>query len=145
MLRLRSSQLKAIHEHAAKAYPQECCGIFIGNHKSSDAIVEECRPALNINHERAHDRYLIDPKDLLKAEKDARGLGQEVLGYYHSHPDHPASASATDSAQSWESYVYLIVSVRNGVPAEMAAYVRDAGASVGAGVKLIPQDLVILP
>jgi len=144
MLRLRSSQLKAIHEHASQTYPQECCGIFIGSRDAGGAQGEECRPALNVNFERLADRYLIDPKDLLKAEKDARARGLEVLGYYHSHPDHPARPSSTDSAQSWESYVYLILSVQNGRPAEMAAYVRDSGSS-GAQAKLIPQDLVVLP
>src|SRR5258708_4441267 len=137
MLKLRSFQLKAIHEHASKAYPNECCGIFIGRRDAGDSLVEECRPAGNINTERAQDRYLIDPKDLLKAEKDARAKGLEVLGYYHSHPDHPAMASSTDSAQSWESYVYLILSVQNGVPAEAAAYGRD---SKSPEPKLIPQD-----
>ena len=65
-----------------------------------------------------------------------------MLGYYHSHPDHPAQASATDSAQSWESYVYLILSVRGGQPAEVAAYVRDPQSNEP---KLIPQDFVVIP
>lgn len=144
MLRLRGFQLKAIHEHASRTYPQECCGIFIGGHDAGDVVVEECRPASNMNLERLEDRYFIDPKDLLKAEKDARALDLEVVGYYHSHPDHPAFASVTDSAKSWEPYVYFILSVRNGVPAEMAAYVRDP-ASSNNEPKLIPQEMVVFP
>jgi proteasome lid subunit RPN8/RPN11 len=142
MLRLRQSQLQAIHSHATQAYPHECCGIFIGTRRDAYEDVEECRPATNINTERAADRYLIDPKDLLQAEKDSRLAGKEVLGYYHSHPDHPAMASATDSEASWESYVYLIVSVRQGKVTESAAYQRDPAS---AKPSLIPQDFVVIP
>ena len=142
MLKLRTAQLKAIHHHASQSYPSECCGIFLGKREAGYEVVEECRPANNINVERAQDRYLIDPKDLLQSEKDARAKGWEVLGYYHSHPDHPALASATDSAQSWEAYVYLILSVQKGVPAEAAAYVRESGSQEP---KLIPQDFVVIP
>ncbi len=142
MLRLKNSQLRSIHAHASKDYPKECCGIFLGIRSAGTETVEEVRPATNIETSRAADRYLIDPADLLKAEKDARVSGWEVLGYYHSHPDHPALASATDSAASWEGYDYLILSVQKGVPAETACYRRDL---TSVEPRLIPQDFVVIP
>ncbi|MES2200758.1 MAG: M67 family metallopeptidase [candidate division FCPU426 bacterium] len=142
MLRLRRSQIESIHAHATTEYPHECCGIFLGKRGDSGDLVEECRRATNIEPERAADRYLIDPAALLRAEKDARAQGLEVLGYYHSHPDHPALASATDSARSWEGYAYMILSVQSGRPAEMACYVRDPSSEAP---RLIPQDFVVIP
>jgi proteasome lid subunit RPN8/RPN11 len=81
----------------------------------------------NANTERAADRYLLDPLDQLKVEKDARARGLDVVGYYHSHPDHPSRASATDLAQSWEGLLYLILAVQGGKPAGLQGWWRDPG------------------
>jgi proteasome lid subunit RPN8/RPN11 len=138
MLQISAELLAQIHGHAGEAYPNECCGIFFGKRNGPMRIVAGLRRAGNLNVERAKDRYLMDPKDQLAAEKEARAKNLEVLGYYHSHPDHPARPSATDNAQSWENISYLILSVQGGRPAEAASFTRDASQS-----ELLSEDLVI--
>ena len=107
MLRLAAPARQALEAHAAKGYPSEVCGILLGRGEQ----ISEAQPAANLNTERAHDRYQLDPQDQLRIEKDARARGLEVLGYYHSHPDHPAQPSATDLELSWEGVHYLIIAV----------------------------------
>ncbi|MEK7841227.1 MAG: M67 family metallopeptidase [Deltaproteobacteria bacterium] len=96
--------------HAKKAYPHECCGALIGKGKS----VAKARLMENINKDRANDRYEINPKELLKIEKEASLDRQEVIGFYHSHPDHPDRPSAFDRERAWACYSYIIISVQNG-------------------------------
>ena len=113
----------ALRGHAEAGYPHEVCGILLGR----DGRALEARPCGNRNTERAHDRYQMDPQDQLRIEKEARQRDLDVLGYYHSHPDHPAQASATDNQLSWEGVYYLIVAVRDGKVADQRAWWRDPG------------------
>jgi proteasome lid subunit RPN8/RPN11 len=138
MLEISAGLLAQIRAHAGETYPHECCGILLGTCESGLRKVRELRRAKNINTERSQDRYLMDPQDQLAAEKHARAQELEVIGYYHSHPDHPAQASATDSAQSWENVSYLIVSVKNGSPAAEASFSRDASQNL-----LQPEEWVV--
>lgn len=103
--------LQTIERHASIIYPQECCGVLIGRCHSGATFVER---VLSVGNEREgdrHDRYLISPETVLAAHKEARALGLEVVGYYHSHPDHPAEPSGFDLEQAWPEVSYLIVSV----------------------------------
>ena len=68
----------------------------------------------NLNTERAHDRFELDPRDYMRADKQARAAGLDIIGIYHSHPDHPAQPSETDRAAAWEGYSYVIVAVNGG-------------------------------
>ncbi len=100
------------------SYPFEACGVMIGRIETSlDAssarqtvVVEDVFHARNLSTERARDRFLLDPKDHLAAVRVARRRGLEVVGFWHSHPDHPARPSATDLEAAWEDHSYLIVS-----------------------------------
>ncbi len=92
-------------------YPNETCGLLLGQMKEGIARVHEVLTARNLNRERPGDRYELDPRDLLRAEHRARLLGLEVMGIWHSHPDHPAEPSETDRAGAWEGWSYLILSV----------------------------------
>ena len=103
--------LQTIGRHAAITYPNECCGVLIGRCHSGATFVER---VLSVGNEREgdrHDRYLISPETVLAAHKEARALGLEVVGYYHSHPDHPAEPSGLDLEQAWPGVSYLIVSI----------------------------------
>lgn len=111
MLRIPKSELRTIQAHARESYPHECCGILVGTQQNSEKTVARAIRAQNLNTERAQDRYLLDPKAQMQAEREAREAGQQVLGFYHSHPDHPALPSGTDNEQSWPEYSYLIVKV----------------------------------
>ncbi|MHB8572401.1 MAG: M67 family metallopeptidase [Candidatus Dormibacteria bacterium] len=113
---------RQFREHAREAYPDECCGILVGRGGERCEVLE-AHPANNLNTERAHDRYLLDPRDFLRVTWSAESRGLEVVGFYHSHPDHPAQPSETDRAAAWVPYVYLIQSVVQGEPADARAWV----------------------
>ncbi len=119
--------LEEISAHGEEGYPQEICGVLVGPRGSSR--VTEARRASNIVVDRATDRYEIDPRDLLRIQRDCDERGLDVLGYYHSHPDHPAQPSVTDASRAWAGPVYVIVSVveRRAVLANAFIAQRDGG------------------
>jgi proteasome lid subunit RPN8/RPN11 len=95
---LSPRHLQAIRRHAASSYPEECCGVLIG-HAGDGAAATLVERILSVSNEREdsrHNRYVISPETILAAQKEARGLGLEIVGYYHSHPDHPARPSEFD-------------------------------------------------
>lgn len=99
-----------IISHAKASYPHEGCGVLVGKNKN----VAKIYPVENINKERANDRYEIDPKALLLVEKEAKKDSLEVVGFFHSHPDHPDRPSEFDRQRAWPFYSYVIVAVQNG-------------------------------
>jgi proteasome lid subunit RPN8/RPN11 len=94
-------------------------------------------PAGNVIGERARDRYLVDPKDQFKAEKQAREQGLEVLGFYHSHPGHPPVPSSTDQELSWQGYQYLIVGIQPEAEPVWRCWQRGAGDGVFEEVPVV--------
>jgi proteasome lid subunit RPN8/RPN11 len=126
-LRLSPPAWDSVQRHAESGYPNEVCGVLIGR-LGAEPLAAEAHPCANVNKERARDRYLMDPQEQMRLEKDARARGLDVLGYYHSHPDHPAQASATDNQLSWEGVHYLIVAVRDGKVVDHKAWWRDSGS-----------------
>ena len=114
--------LHTIGGHASITYPKECCGVLIGRCHSGATFVER---VLSVGNEREGDRpdrYLISPETVLAAHKEARALGLEVVGYYHSHPDHPAEPSGLDLEQAWPEVSYLIVSVEQRKVADVRSW-----------------------
>lgn len=97
---------------AREDYPREACGVLIGRQTETEVAIADVVCARNLNTERARDRFELDPRDLLRASERALSLGLEVVGIWHTHPDHPARPSETDRAQAWEAWIYLIVPVR---------------------------------
>ena len=124
-LRLPDALLEEIRRHGAAAYPAECCGAMVGRSGGTDAKeVVRLWPAVNRRTDDPH-RYLIAPDDLRRLEREVQREGLEIVGYYHSHPDHPAEPSAYDAAHAWPWYSYLIVRVEQGQPREAASYTLD--------------------
>lgn len=124
--------LHAIGLHAASAYPEECCGILIGRllERTEDAsegtLVERILSAQNARPDRRNDRFLIEPETVLAAHREARAASLDIVGYYHSHPDHPAEPSEFDREHAWPGTSYLIVSVLDGRVAESRSWrLRD--------------------
>lgn len=110
MVRISKDAFEGIVEHAEEGFPLEVCGVLIG--KGGDvATYRRCR---NLNTQRAHDRYELDPLSFQEADDWARGSSQEILGVYHSHPDHPSIPSETDRGMAWPEWIYLIVSINSG-------------------------------
>jgi proteasome lid subunit RPN8/RPN11 len=114
-----------LREFALAEYPREACGLLLGRIEGIRRVVELVHPARNLNVERAHDRYELDPRDQLAAERAARDGGREVLGVWHTHPDHPATPSETDRAAAWSGWSYLILSVVRGELAELRSWRLD--------------------
>ena len=123
-LRLPGALADEIRRHGEAAYPAECCGAMVGRAEGAAKEVLRLSPAVNRRTDDPH-RYLIAPDDLRRLEREVREAGQEIVGYYHSHPDHPARPSAFDTEHAWPWYSYLIVRVDRGRGADMASWVLD--------------------
>jgi proteasome lid subunit RPN8/RPN11 len=116
MLRLNPELEKNIRVDGETAYPNECCGVLIG--EVDNVGIKIVRSTLTINNasengEQYH-RFLITPEDMMKAEQTARAMKLDVIGFYHSHPDHPSAPSGYDKDHALPFYSYVIVSVDNG-------------------------------
>jgi proteasome lid subunit RPN8/RPN11 len=147
MLVLSSDLLQHITNHAERTYPEECCGILLGRidrqldaiqkavvevmatpNAWSEAAASAIQAALPIAPSRhssdqaRRDRYWIDPQDLLKAQRIARDRNLQVIGIYHSHPDHVAVPSESDRLLAWTDYSYVIVSVQQGKAIETRSW-----------------------
>jgi proteasome lid subunit RPN8/RPN11 len=102
-------QLRA---HGEETYPHECCGILLGKSDAEDITVTELLRAGNTRTDSAHNRYHIAPQELIAAQRQGRKSGLDIVGFYHSHPDHPAQWSVTDFAEAhWFGCAYVITSV----------------------------------
>ena len=123
-MKIRQSALEAIQAHGAEGYPNEICGIMLGT--QAEQVVIDVKRARNIIVERSRDRYEIDPLDHIRIQREADALGLDIVGYYHSHPDHPAQASRFDTERACAGYVYVIVSIEKGKPVDTNAFVTEA-------------------
>ena len=117
-LRLADGVAEAIRAHGAETYPNECCGAMIGG----DGVVTATYALPNTTEEGPRRRFLVRPQDYREAERRASAAGGELLGFYHSHPDHPARPSQYDLDHAWPFFSYVIVSVRAGVPEDMTSW-----------------------
>ncbi|MBI5328420.1 MAG: M67 family metallopeptidase [Deltaproteobacteria bacterium] len=121
-----------IISHAEESYPHEACGALVGEQKQGvgesaqrsgiGKNVLKSRRLENMNKDRANDRYEINPKELLQVEKEASLNGLEIIGFYHSHPDHPDRPSSFDRERAWPLYSYVIISVQNGKTASVKSW-----------------------
>ena len=136
MLILNHELEKTIRKESEIAYPNECCGVLIGEigddpDKNVIKTVRQLEPIVNAREDAAqHNRFLITAEDMLHAEKTARASKLDVLGFYHSHPDHPSAPSEYDKTHALPFYSYIIVSVKQGQSAELTSWeltpARDA-------------------
>lgn len=148
MIRLSKANLEAIRQHGAQDYPRECVGVLLGKLEGDKRIVEEVRPLPNtfdpsweaqVREEKGvqpqaaaipgqERRYLVAPDTMFRLMREERATGVKVIGFYHSHPDHPARPSVYD--RDWASpwYIYCILSVQHGQPKEFTAWqLNEAG------------------
>lgn len=122
-LRLNERELERIHEEGRRAYPHECCGALLGHVEDGRKSVAELLPLANRREDSPRDRFLITAEDWKQAEVEAKKRGLELIGFYHSHPDHPARPSDFDREQAWPWYSYVIVSVTQGGVREATSWV----------------------
>jgi proteasome lid subunit RPN8/RPN11 len=122
-LRLSNALVEEIRRQGETAYPAECCGVLAG-YLGEVKEVSRLLPMVNRRSDNPH-RYLILPDDLRRAEAELRSAGLEVLGFYHSHPDHPAVPSPFDTEHAWPWYSYIIVRVDRSRAAELTSWVLN--------------------
>ena len=104
-----------LRAHGEETYPHECCGILLGNSDADNITVTELIRAGNTRTDSAHNRYNIAPQELIAAQREARKQGLDIVGFYHSHPDHPAQWSQTDFAEAhWFGCAYVITAIEKG-------------------------------
>ena len=134
MTTLPKTLFDEIERHGRDAYPEECVGALIGTVAAGGKArtVERLFPIDNRSGENRARRYLVSPLDYLAAERAADSAGRTLLGFYHSHPEHPAEPSATDLAWAQPNFVYIIMSIRRSADAKPAA--------AGAGAFLLDPD-----
>ncbi len=129
--------------HAERVYPEECCGLLLGQLKDNIKTLIEVLPTKNSwNNETAEvfqtiegvvqasstkrNRFSIAPDEMFKAQKQARDRNLDIIGIYHSHPDHPAVPSECDRAIAWSQYSYIIISVQQGVACDILSWSLDS-------------------
>ena len=138
-IQLSAEQFERIRSHGVREYPNECCGMLLGRTDGEAKEISEVVALRNLRHDPARaqellpledpgresekNRFLIDPLEQLRVERDARERGLDVLGYYHSHPDHPALPSNYDREHAWPWSSYVILSVEQGEASEMTSWV----------------------
>ena len=124
MIQISESQIQAITAHAERDYPHECGGLLLGHFDAeSGKTVTETLPMENAAAiETQHDRILIEPRDVMRAERYARERGVDVIGYYHSHPDDEAIPSQFDLDHALPVWSYIIVSVRDAKAVDLRSW-----------------------
>ena len=115
MLRLRHSDYHMIRQHGEETYPHECCGVLLGSFSGDTREVRATARCSNMRIDSLRNRYGIDPRELVRVQRTAREQGLDIVGFYHSHPDHPAQLSQTDFDDAhWIGCSYVITSVEQG-------------------------------
>ncbi len=128
MVTLTRAQVEAIEAHARETFPEECCGFLLGP-ATEPRTVAALRRATNVVEMNRERRYVINPRETLAVGKEIAGTGHEILGFYHSHPNHPAEPSEFDRTHAWPWYSYVILSIMDRKPADLRAWLLDGGTS----------------
>ena len=120
---ISKEKLNAIHQNGEQAYPEEGAGLMLGRFAGDEKQVETILPLTNTREDTdRHNRYLLDPQDYLKGEMEAARLGLDVLGVFHSHPDHPNQPSEFDREWAIPWFSYVITSIQQGKAVESRSW-----------------------
>ncbi len=124
MIQLPANLQKEICEHGERDYPYECCGLLLGKFGNAGTKnVQEIYPISNAREESAkRNRFLIRPEELMRGERYAQSKKLDVLGFYHSHPDHPAVPSQYDLEHAWPVYSYIVVAIQAGSVGDLRSW-----------------------
>jgi len=131
MIQLATPHRDEIAAHGERDYPHECCGLLLGSFENGGVkAIKEVYPISNAREEEAkRNRFLIRPAELMQGERYAQAKGLEVVGFYHSHPDHPAVPSHFDLEHAWPVYSYIVVSVNDGAAGDLRSWEMAADRS----------------
>jgi proteasome lid subunit RPN8/RPN11 len=116
MLKVSRKDYDALRRHGEETYPHECCGVLLGRFEDDDSrVVTSTARCGNTRTDSLHNRYNIDPRELVRIQREGRERGEDIVGFYHSHPDHPAQWSKTDFEEAhWIGCSYVITAVEKG-------------------------------
>ena len=115
MLKVKSQHYEALRQHGEETYPHECCGVLLGQMREDERVVASIARCGNTRVDSPQNRYHIDPRELVRIQRQGRERGEDIIGFYHSHPDHPARWSPTDLTEAhWLGCSYVITSVEKG-------------------------------
>jgi len=130
MIAVAASVLEAVRVHGRETYPEECCGGLLGEASEGGVRVVVAERIANASREMRERRFAVEPRDYLRLERRADALALSLVGFYHSHPDHPAAPSEYDREHAFPFLHYLILSVEKGRPGEATSWVlsEDRGA-----------------
>ena len=120
--------VERIRAHGVETYPHECCGALLGRDPNDGGVREilEVFPLRNQREDSPQNRFSVSTRDVVAADRAADAQGLSVVGWYHSHPDHPARPSEYDREHAWPWYSYIILSVQKRAPADMRSWrLRD--------------------
>jgi len=141
-LRLSRPAISLVETECRERYPQEACGALVGRVEEGGRRVIRAFPARNERRREREKRYRLGPEQVLEIEEVARREGLEIVGFFHSHPDHPARPSEYDRAHAWPWYSYLIVPVSGGEPGEARCWrLRDDRSSFDEEEILIEEEV----
>lgn len=127
MLKVKNADYQAMRAHGEETYPHECCGVMLGRAEAGTNVVERVVRAGNTRTDSPQNRYQIAPQELVKIQRQAREDRLDIIGFYHSHPDHPARWSETDLREAhWIGSSYVITAVAGGVAQQTNSF-RLAG------------------
>lgn len=156
VLKLLSHHIEVIGQYGEDDYPNECCGLLLGRVSHGSKMAVEVRAVQNIwNAEAAQlfetvesrginrlSNYAISPQTMLEVQKEVRDRNLQIIGIYHSHPNHPAFPSECDRLYAWEQYSYIIVSVIGGKVQELRCWELDSDRTFQAEEIIIVDNLV---
>jgi proteasome lid subunit RPN8/RPN11 len=122
-IKIGAGDVGNIHDHAKETYPEECSGVIVGMDTGEMKVVVGVWRAENTHEDERSRRFLIDPLVYMKLEQQANERDMDVLGIYHSHPDHPAEPSEYDREHAWPNFSYIIASVSSEQIEDMRSWV----------------------
>lgn len=124
MIKFLRDDYESIRQHGEESYPHECCGVLLGRMENGERIVRAAVRCGNTRTDSPANRYHIAPQELIAAQKQARAAAMDIIGFYHSHPDHPARWSDTDLAEAhWFACSYVITGVKSGKARDTNSFV----------------------
>lgn len=143
MLKIGIAEYDDLRSHGEEAYPNESCGILLGRFSGDARVVLSAIRCSNVIGDSPHTRYAIDPVELVRAQRDGRERGLEIVGFYHSHPDHPPQWSSTDLEEAhWIGCSYVITNVTEGRAGLTASF--ELVGTLEEDKELQPEELVVV-
>ena len=141
-MELPANLLEAIRSHGREAYPEDCCGALVGRRQDGAVSVIRVERLPNAREGDRRRRYVIAPEDYVRVEESADREGLSLVGFYHSHPDHPAVPSEYDREHALPFFHYLVLAVAGGQPGEAAAWILEENRNVFVREELVSRNSV---